>query len=725
VSFLQKETIRLFNELWGCAEKCPTGIKDFLTKVEVEMEKGCSALDAFKKTSKFQQNPKHEPEANSATISYAPEQSGKGQEMCMDMVMNWQSLRVAPVLVTMNMAVELTRHGSGIIGFNAFVKQMWELAGGSANTAPQLRVFQGKDQLAQYETDLERAKKEEVSDIPVYVMMDNESRVEALCDNGTGVMSIIERVMGTHPATGAVMVAFFLDEGDLLSRTNSGKWMKAIAGKPSLYEAACVITFVTATPAAVHFNIINTLPHKFVYRELAVSSKYWEYFLEGDPRAADAKAIKWLVGHLSDMVSAMAVAKGKQCALAMQSSVSEKNDIDKAAMRAVFEHSSQVKGFMGIAWWSGTLNIYVSDDDIKEMLRKNTSFFKAPVELTDKELGGLLQSDSANVAQKHVGSKKHRKTRSTANKRKRGRTLSEQEELEVAPEQQQQLQALRDAKIVRFQPKVAGDRDYSPFITVMCELFKEANKVIEDENELVEEAERKEPVQLKVLTFAKAVAGRARVIKAKNHEWPLDFMFLDLPTLHFEALKQAAGRIKGIDNRTQDEAPVLYETEATRNRHIKAILANRRHRSCLQRGILPLCKVQQMAVEMETMPTGSAYIDTDNILAAGSRNHTRRGAGTTFEEAHDQCSDIKKRKQIDLQPSVQVSTAETDASEVPAQASDTSAESAAEGGEVVQDVPAQACWTSVEAADAGGGVHPEQVPVPSAVLESTAEGAGM
>lgn len=92
-----------------------------------------------------------------------------------------------------------------------------------------------------------------------------------------------------------------------------------------------MISFVTATPAAVHFSIIQMLLKKSVYQELTVSSNYWEYYLPSDEPPENAKLIKWLVGDIDDMVRAMGSSAKKQCALALQSSVTKNDDIEKEA----------------------------------------------------------------------------------------------------------------------------------------------------------------------------------------------------------------------------------------------------------------------------------------------------------------------------------------------------------------------------------------------------------
>jgi hypothetical protein len=740
----QHGTRELAFAIWNEFEKDPTKIADFLAHVIKESaDKGKSILDACRSVNKSQKNSLPALVANTIAIMCAECQSGKGLEMYLDALKAWEK-KHAPSICTINSATEVGRHGDGIRTFNGYSEKIWNLAGLSATLAPSLSVFESfeKEGLKDYEACLDAATRGRQT-IPIFAFIDNDKRVDKFAKK---VVPIIQTIMGTDAVTGAVNMLVEIDEGDSVVRNaekkGSKSWMQQVAGKSCLYDASSMIRFVTATPGAVHFSI-KMADKTFVYQELTASRNYWHLYLPGEKPPAGAKVIKWVVGDLDDTVRAMASSVDKWCALAIQSTVTDNVDIENAAKRAVYQYGSQVKGFVGTAWMAGKFIAYTSSPDIKKMFDSKTPAFFTCTELDEAEvvkIGRDLKKPTSKKANEHSkadtslkkGRSKKRNIAETIKKKgrskKRGRRDHSDEE-ESDREEPEEEQPEKHASIFRYTPTMSADNDYPAFITFVSEQFENVKKCERKEaNQCDDEAFVSDTVPPKILTFAKAVAGRAKSVKGTNHEWPLDELYLDLPLYHSEGIRQAAGRVASTDLRPKEKGPTLRTTPQTQRRLITAI---KNHRACseiLRKGKLPIEVIHDMLKRMEALPANATCEDEHGIFSIGARNHTRQGVAIPFADAHDNCRRTKKLKKISFHPkqeSVTASTIEIGAPEVFTQGPETSAEAAAAGGEVVQDVPAQASGTSVEAAAAGGGVHPDQVPVPSIMQASTADAEGM
>lgn len=193
------------------------------------------------------------------------------------------------------------------------------------------------------------------------------------------------------------------------------------------------------------------------------------------------------VGDIGCMVRAMGSSTRVQCALALQSAVSENVDIDVEAKRAVVKYAREgVKHFVSVAWTAENIFVYTADVALTKVFKSGT-FFSDPKELEVDEVA-KIERDLWNEEEAQE-----------RNKPKNKMDELREEEPEEGLTHQECMRAFL------FKPAEPRDRDYPPFITFVHDTIQEATT---------------SDVVPKMLTSAKAVAGRARSIKEEPRMAP-------------------------------------------------------------------------------------------------------------------------------------------------------------------------------------------------------------
>ncbi|CAM9196280.1 unnamed protein product, partial [Laminaria digitata] len=622
----------LFFQILSEVDKDPTAEDGFLGEVEKLVDDGADVLEACRSLSQCQKNGFPRAKKNTYIVQHGKCQGGKGKETYIGFLKSWLQAKEAPVFITKNDSGEVGRHNDGMDDFDTYSARIWKLAGLTGESRPILSTFEGNPK--QYERSLKQAR-DGSSVIPVYALIDNPTRMKILRGE---VVPIISKICGT--TDGAANMRIFADEADLTFRNKetvgARRWTDPFGGWKSLYEACSSITFITATSGAIHLseNRMGSKTHDF--QQGTTSSNYWDYHDPSQELPPNARVISRAVGDLECMVRKMASPKSVQCALAIESSVSHNHDIDKEAKQVVVKYPREgVKNFVSLAWMAEQLLVYTADAGMRKVFGSET-FFNDYEELGEEEVVEIERELRKEEAKK----------RKKGKRRKKGAEECEEEEPEEEESDEEDRAEEEPIRVFRYTPAEKKDRDYPPFITFLHDNIEEAKKLKKDAQESKEE-ELESGLELadvvpKILTFAKAVAGRARSIKGKKHEWPLDHLFLHLPKMHFEGLRQAAGRANSTDTRTT--GPTTWMSEEMQLKLTNAIVVDRKCSEILRQGNTPLQLVRHTLTEVKSAPEGEEVVAKSGAyMVIGPRGHTRNGVGRAYTLCHDKVTRTPRR----------------------------------------------------------------------------------
>ncbi|CAM9914895.1 unnamed protein product [Ectocarpus sp. 4 AP-2014] len=668
-------TVDLFFQIFAEVDKDPTSKDEFLDRVEKLVSEGVDVLGACRRLPRCQTNGFPRMKRNTVVLQNGKCQAGKGTETYIGFLKAWLQAGLVPIFQAKNDGAELGRHNQDMLRFNAFSARIWKLAGLDKREKPILDMF---EDVGRYETGLGRLMDSGYV-IPVYGLIDNPARMNKFREK---VVPMI-RELGTTD-DGALKMCFFIDEADLTIRdkTTAGakSWTDPLDEWESLPAACSSIVHVTATPAAIHLseNQMGSEKHgskKHEFQEVTVSTFYWDYLHPSQELPPNARVISREIGDLHCMVRKMLSTKRIQCALAVQSSVSENADIDKQAKINAVRYARE--GLICLAWTANQLIVYTSHIGMRGLFESG-KFFKAPMELGDREVSkierGLRKGEAGSKDAPKEKKRKRRKKGEKSSKRIRGGEGADQgekiskrikrgkgadqgekspkggkgadksgEEHVNAEQPEEEYGGVKQLpQVFRYVPARVKDNDYSPFITYVHDKIKEAVGA----KKCAGEAEEGEEMVPKILTFSKVKAGRARSIKGSNHEWPLDHLFLDLH-MHSEGVRQAAGRAQSVDRRPLDQGPTMWGSKAMQLLLTKSIIADQACREILRQGNTPLQVVRDLLKNANSLPEGGELVVKSGVLeAVGPTGHSRRGTCLAYAGEHTEVTRIVKRKHL-------------------------------------------------------------------------------
>lgn len=644
----------LFFQIFAEVEKDPTSKDVFLDRVEKLVSEGAGALDACRRLPRRQTNGFPPARRNTVVLQYGKCQAGKGIETYIGCLKAWLQAGLLPILQAKNDAGELGRHLRDMVRFNAFSARIWKLAGLDKKEKPILDMFEDADR---YETSLGRVM-DGGSVIPVYGMIDNPGRVATFRDD---VVPMI-RKLGTT-GDGALNMCFFGDEADLTIRekTTMGSkcWTDPLYEWVSLSAAFSSIVNITATPAAIHLSEDQMGSKQHEFQEVMVSSLYWDYAHPSQKLPPTARVISREIGDVQCMVRNMLSMKRVQCALAIQSSVSHNADIDKQARRSAVQYARD--GLICLAWTANQLIVYTSNAGMRDLFESG-KFFKKPTELGSREVSKIERQlrkqeagakdppkrKNAQKGKKRKMGEKSKRGEKSEKRAKRGKEAdkSDGEQADVEEPGEEHRGGKQPPRVFRYVPARVKDNDYSPFITYVHDKIEEAAA---EAKKRAGAAGEEENVTPKILTFAKVKAGRARSIKGSNHEWPLDHLFLDVPSMHFESLTQAAGRAQSVDCRPLGQGPTMWASEKTQLRFTNAIIADQACREILRQGNTPLKMMRGLLKDAKSSPEGGELVVKLGVLeAVGPTGHSRKGTCLAYTGEHTEVTHTVKQKQLDV-----------------------------------------------------------------------------
>ena len=540
---------------------------------------------------------------------------------------------LAPVFQTKNDRGEVRRHKNDMETFNTFAARIWKLAGLDPKATPTLIMTEDAEM---YTTSLRHAKNG-LPLIPVYALIDNPSRIKTLMED---VLPEIIEIFGK--TDGAINASFSADEADASVRAERSVgakcWTDPYLEWESLYQAFSRIVYITATPAAIHLSEDRMGSKEHGLQEMTPSPLYWRY---GDPSKEplpNARVVSREIGDMGCMLRKMVSSPRVQCALALQSSVSEIEDIKKEAKTCAVKYAEE--GVTCVAWSAGELIVYTADAGMAKVCESG-KFFKDPRKLAKNEVSKIkrqLQEQQA-AAEKPDEGKTRKKGKTCKKKKKKKRKHGAEEPDEEEPDEEELGEENRGGeelpRVYQYTPRAKIDNDYPPFITFLHDKIGEVGFA---------------DVVPKLVTFGKGVAGRARVIKGKNHEWPLDHLFLDLPRLNYESVAQAAGRLLGVDTRTlMGQGPTMWGSKRMQRWLTKSIEANDACLTLLRNWKIPLIELRELLKEVKSASEG-----TDVVAESGAHTDlparclTRNGVGLAFTSAHDEITRESKSRNINI-----------------------------------------------------------------------------
>lgn len=653
----------LFFQIFAEVDKDPTSKDKFLDRVEKLVSEGVDVLGACRRLPRCQTNGFPRMKQNTVVLQNGKCQAGKGTETYIGILKAWLQAGLIPIFQAKNDSAELGRHNQDVLRFNAFAARIWELAGLDRREKPILDMF---EDVGRYETGLGR-----LMDcgyvIPVYALIDNPVRMKKFREE---VVPMIRKLGTTDHGT--LKTCFFVDEADLTIRDPTTKgaqcWTDALGEWVSLPAACSSIVHVTATPAAIHLSENQMGSKKHEFQEVTVSTFYWDY-LPSQELPPNARVISRKNGDLHSMVREMLSTKRIQCALAVQSSVSENTDIDRQAKINAVRYARE--GLTCLAWTANQLIVYTSDIGMRGLFESGR-FFKEPVELGDIEADAKDAPKGKKRKKRKKGEESEKRTKrgKGADKRKKSEKRSkkgkgvdkgkksekrtqkgkgvdksgeQQADAEEPEEPEEEYSGGKQLpQVFRYVPARVKDNDYSPFITYVHDKIKEAAEA----KKCAGGAEEEEDMVPKILTFSKVKAGRARSIKGSNHEWPLDHLFLDLH-MHSEGVRQAAGRAQSVDRRPLEQRPTMWGSKAMQLLLTKAIIADQACREILRQGNTPLQVVKDLLKNANSLPEGGELVVKSGVLqAVGPTGHSRRGTCLAYAGEHTEVTRVVKHKQL-------------------------------------------------------------------------------
>ncbi|CAN0371899.1 unnamed protein product, partial [Ectocarpus fasciculatus] len=321
-------------------------------------------------------------------------------------------------------------------------------------------------------------------------------------------------------------------------------------------------------------------------------------------------------------------------------------------------------GLIFLAWAANQLIVYTSNAGMRELFESG-KFFKKPSELGSREVSKIerqlrKQEADAKDPPKRKNAQKGKK-RKTGEKSKRGEKSEKSEkrakrgkeadksggeQADVEEPGEEHRGGKQPPRVFGYVPARVKDNDYSPFITYVHDKIEEAAA---EAKKRAGAAEEEEDVTPKILTFAKVKAGRARSIQGSNHEWPLDHLFLDVPSMHFESLTQAAGRAQRVDRRPLGQGPTMWASEKTQLRFTNAIIADQACREILRQGNTPLKVMRDLLKDAKSSPEGGELVVKLGVLeAVGPTGHSRKGTCLAYTGEHTEVTRTVKQKQLDV-----------------------------------------------------------------------------
>ncbi|CAM9181328.1 unnamed protein product [Ectocarpus sp. 12 AP-2014] len=210
--------------------------------------------------------------------------------------------------------------------------------------------------------------------VPVYFMLQNQTKLKLFRDK---ILPVIADVCGRVQGGNVINVIIGNDEGDLLVKSENDSaqieklWKKPVLGNPSLYAAASIISYFTATPAAFHVNGWRLQGKTLGVRILEPSSNYWAYDsgidrIEGTPFSTRAtKVITREIGDLDDMMRYWNSSADRRAAVVMQTTETATDHRENKASETAIDYADMT-GLVTCSWSAGVIDAFTSDESMLE-----------------------------------------------------------------------------------------------------------------------------------------------------------------------------------------------------------------------------------------------------------------------------------------------------------------------------------------------------------------------
>lgn len=353
-------------ELYGEMDLDPTNTESHLkTVLDTSFLEGISPLAAAKNLPKYQSNPfgNIDVGVNMTCVAVAPTQSGKTAIEAFLAIKAALTNNVVTVVVTQNKTSELARMARGFETSSDIFADCCDAVGSKRSPALKTIYPSGSsNRLDEFERGFRRWKSGKSSDIPMYILLMNASKMDTL--------RMIVAIVGDDPLRdekGRLPIQLLFDEGDLSFKSSdkSTSFEKALHSGTgeieleTLFDCISAVTYVTASILALLLSDLSAGGRDVMSVQIRPSPNYHGY-AEVVQYSPDCATIERKEGTRGEYLEFVMESPEPHAGTVYTSSAAGVNQrVDRAHRTAV--DNKGVRGLVAISWSSEKLDVFTSD----------------------------------------------------------------------------------------------------------------------------------------------------------------------------------------------------------------------------------------------------------------------------------------------------------------------------------------------------------------------------